>query len=119
MRRIVIGLAVCLSCAAAVAAESAAPQTARQALLEMFFSKTSGTFAKHLPAATLAALEKSGAMAGLQQYSLLAGQLQAQGNNLQTFETGSILLSGEEPKTGQKIEVTVENDALRGDDDDI
>jgi hypothetical protein len=119
MRRMVIGLAVCLSCAAAVAAESAAPQTARQALLEMFFSKTSGTFAKHLPAATLAALEKSGAMAGLQQYSLLAGQFQAQGNNLQTFETGSILLSGEDPKTGQKIEVTVENDALRGDDDDI
>lgn len=120
MRKIVIGLALCLSCAAAaLAAESAAPQTARQALLEMFFSKTPGTFAKHLPAATIAALEKSGAMAGLQQYSLLAGQFQAQGNNLQTFETGSILLSGEDPKTGQKIEVTVENDALRGDDDDL
>jgi hypothetical protein len=58
-------------------------------------------------------------MAGLQQYGLLASQFQTQGNNLQTFETGSILLSGENPKTGEKIEVTVENDALRGDDDDI
>jgi hypothetical protein len=120
MRKILIGLAVCFSCSAATfASENAAPQTARQALLEMFFSKTPGTFAKHLPAATLAALDKSGAMAGLQQYGLLASQFQAQGNNLQTFETGSILLSGEDPKTGQKIEVTVENDALRGDDDDI
>lgn len=120
MRRIVIGLAMCLGCAAlSPAAENAAPQTARQALLEMFFSKSPGTFAKHLPSATLAALEKSGAMAGLQQYGLLASQFQAQGNNLQTFETGSILLSGEDSKTGQKIEVTVENDALRGDHDDI
>ena len=28
-----------------------APQSARQALIEMFFDKTPGTFAKHLPAA--------------------------------------------------------------------
>ena len=51
------------------------PQTARQALMEMFFSKTQGTFAKHLPAATRTALEKSGALANLQQYSLLVSQL--------------------------------------------
>ena len=70
-------------------AKSAAPeppQTARQALMEMFFSKEPGTFLKHLPAATRATLEKSGALAGLQQYSLLAGQLQTQGKSLQTFE---------------------------------
>jgi hypothetical protein len=103
---------------AAVSAQEA-PQTARQALLEMFFSKTPGMLVKHLPAATRDALEKSGALANLQQYSLLASQMQAQGQNFQTFETGSVLLSGEEPKTGQKIEVTVENDALRADEDDI
>ena len=68
---------------------------------------------------TQAALEKSGALANLQQYSLLASQMQTQGTNFQTFETGSVLLSGEDPKTGQKLEVTVENDALRGDQDDI
>jgi hypothetical protein len=104
-------------CTAVSAQETA--QTARQALLEMFFSKTSGTFVKHLPAATRETLENSGAMASLQQYSLLASQIQTQGQNFQTFETGTVLLSGEDPKTGQKIEVTVENDALRGDDDDI
>jgi hypothetical protein len=96
-----------------------APQTARQALMEMFFGKTPGTFLKHLPAATRAALEKSGALANLQQYSLLAGQLQAQGKNLQTFEAGPVLLATEDPKTGQKIEVIVASDSLRGDQDDI
>jgi hypothetical protein len=39
--------------------------------------------------------------------------------NLQTFETGSVLLTAEDPRTGQKAEVTVENDALRGDQDDL
>jgi len=119
MRRLVCILAVAIWGLGLAAQEVSAPQTARQALLEMFFSKTPGTFAKHLPAATLAAFEKSGALANLQQYSLLASQLQAQGTNFQTFETGSVLLSGEDPKTGQKVEVTVENDALRGDDDEI
>jgi len=120
MRSVVLGLAVAaIWSVAASAQEASTPQTARLALLEMFFSKTSGTFAKHLPAVTLAALEKSGALANLQQYSLLASQLQTQGTNFQTFETGSVLLSGEDPKTGQKVEITVENDALRGEQDDI
>jgi hypothetical protein len=100
-------------------AAHAAPQTARQALTEMFFSKTPGTFLKHLPAATRNTLEKSGALNALEQYSLMARQLQTQGKSLETFDTGSVLVSTEDPKTGQKVEVTVENDALRGDEDDI
>jgi len=105
--------------AGSTAQQAAAPQTARQALLEMFFSKTQGTFVKHLPLATRTALENSGAMASLQQYSLLASQLQSQGQTFQTFETGSVLLSGENPKTGQKVDITVEKDAQRGNEDDI
>jgi hypothetical protein len=96
-----------------------APQTARQALIEMFFSKTPGTLIKHLPVVTRTALDKSGALSTLQQYSLLAGQLQSQGKSLQTFETGSVLLATEDPNSGQKIEITVENDSLQGDQDDI
>ena len=118
MRNMVCVLGTIAVCSTAVSSQQA-PQTARQALLEMFFSKTPGTLVKHLPEATRAALEKSGAMANLQQYSLLASQIQTSGQNFQTFETGSVLLSGEDPKTGQKIEITVENDALRGDEDDI
>jgi len=101
------------------APQSQAPQTARQALLEMFFSKSSGTFAKHLPAAMLAALAESGAMANLNQFALMGGQLEHQQKNLQTFETGSVLLTAENPTTASKIEVIVDNDTLRGDQDDI
>jgi hypothetical protein len=96
-----------------------APQTARQALMEMFFSKEPGTFLKHLPAVTRAALDKSGALANMQQYSMFAAQMQTQGKTLQTFEAGSVLLATEDPKTGQKVEVVVDNDSLRGDQDDI
>lgn len=112
-------LAIVMLCSTTFWAQQAAPQTARQALLEMFFSKTPGTLVKHLPVATRAALEKSGTLANLQQYSMMASQLQTEGHNLQTYETGSVLLSTTDPKTGEKVEITVENDALRGDQDDI
>ena len=120
MRRVVVCLSLALVSACSLWGETAsAPQTARQALLEMFFSKTPGTLVKHLPAVTLAALEKSGALTSLQMYSSMATQLQTQGKTVQTFETGSVLLSGQDPKAGDKFEVTVENDALRADQDDI
>jgi hypothetical protein len=96
-----------------------APQTARQALLDMFFSKKPGTFLQHLPAATRAMLEKSGELASLQQYSVLTAQMQKQGMNFQTFETGSVMLATEDPKTGGKFEIVVDKDSLQGDQDDI
>lgn len=120
MRRIVFSVAIAILCASALLAQqSGMPQTARQALIEMFFSKTPGTFVKHLPVAMTTAFARSGAMTTLQSYSLLASQIQTQGHNLQTFDTGALLLTGEDPKTGQKVEITVENDSLRGDQDDI
>jgi len=96
-----------------------APQTARQALLDMFFSKTPGTFVKHLPAATLSTLEKSGALASLQPYSMLAGQMQTKEKGFETFQTGSILLAADDAQSGRKFEITVENDSLQGDEDSI
>jgi hypothetical protein len=96
-----------------------AAQTARQALLEMFFSKSAGTFVKHLPHATRAAMEQAGALTMLDQYAALGGQMESQQKNLQTFETGSVFLSAQNPTSSDKFEVLVENDALRGDTDDI
>src|SRR5690348_12685945 len=126
MRRIRSSLALALAltitdvCAASSGAQTAsAPQTARQALMEMFFSKTPGTLVQHLPAVTRAAMEKAGVLTKLQEYSAMASQLQLQGQHFETFETGSVLLSTEDAKTGQKMEITVANDALRGDQDDI
>jgi type IV pilus assembly protein PilA len=129
MRRLVLCLSIAILLATSSWAQApasapqtatpTAPQTARQALLGMFFSKTPGTFAMHLPMATRAALEKTGALKSLQQYSQLISQLQTQGQTVQTFETGSVLLATDDPKTGVKADITVENDALRGDQDDI
>lgn len=98
---------------------TAPPQTARQALMEMFFGKAPGTFLKHLPAATLSALEQSGSLTTLQRYSALAGAFHSTGKQVETFETGPVLLATDDPQTGQKVEIIVENDSLQGDDDNI
>jgi hypothetical protein len=105
--------------AGAQVSQTSAPQTARQALMEMFSMEGSGTFVKHLPAATLSALENAGALKSLQQYSTLASQFHKTGNQLETFETGPILLASDDPKTGQRVEVIVDSDSLQGDDDNI
>lgn len=121
MRKVSICLVAVIVCAAGSRAQQAAPtpQTARQALIEMFFSKTPGAFAKHLPAITRTTLDKFNAMANLQQFSLMANQMQTQGQSFQTFETGPVLLTSENAKTGQKLDITVLSDKLLGDQEDI
>ena len=120
MRTVVLALTLAtLYTVASFGQQATAPQTARQALIEMFFSKTSGTFIKHLPDATRAALEQSGMLTNLQQYSVLTSQLESQGKTVQTFETGSVLLAMENPSSREKFEITVQNDSLQGDQDDI
>jgi hypothetical protein len=99
--------------------QTSTPQTARQALMEMFSTNGSGTFVKHLPAVTISALENAGALKALQQSSMLASQLHKTGNQLETFETGPILLANDDPKTGQRVEVIVDSDSVQGDDDNI
>ena len=104
------------------AAAQPAPQTARQALLEMLFSKTPGTFEKHLPQATRAALPKAGTTSGtslLGGFSMITGQMAARGQQLQTFVAGPTLVLIEDPQTHSKFEITVERDDLRADEDQI
>jgi hypothetical protein len=122
MRKLAVAILSLILCSAGLWAKGAtqeAPQTARQALMEMFFSKEPGTFLKHLPAATRATLQSSGGLTGLQQYSVLADAFQKQGKSFQTFETGSVMLATEDPKTGKRVEIVVDNDSLQGDRDDI
>lgn len=107
----IFGLNICWS--------QQAPQTARQALMEMFFSKEKGTFIKHLPQATRTALDKGEALTALEQYSAMTTGIEAQGNKIQTFESGPVLFTGEDPKTRQRFDVTVESDRPRGEFDDI
>jgi hypothetical protein len=104
------------------ASAQATPQTARQALLEMFFSKTPGTFEKHLPQATRAALRKAEPASGASMiagFSALTSQLSARGQQLQTFEAGPTLLLIDDPLAHSKFEIIVERDDLRGDEDEI
>jgi len=97
-----------------------APQTARQALLEMFFSKTPGTLEKHLPEALRAALRKAGSSNSmLDGFSMWTSQMQSHGQELQTFEAGSTLLLVEDHRQNGKFEITVERDDLQADRDDI
>ena len=119
---ILIPSAFVLTIASLSASAQPAPQTARQALLEMFFSKTPGTFEKHLPQATRAALRKAGTASGasmLTGFSAITSQLTASGQQLQTFEAGPTLMMIENPQAHTKFEIIVESDDLRGDEDAI
>lgn len=117
--KLTITLMLLLACNSLWAQPQPENQTARQALIEMFFSKTPGTFLEHLPVATRAALEKSGALPALQQYAGLMSQMQTQNKHVQFFESGPVLFSTDDPKTGQKFDIVVEKDSLHGDRDDI
>jgi len=104
------------------AADAAAPQTARQALIEMFLSPTPGTLEKHLPEVTRAAIRKAqnGSTAGmLTSFAVLTSTMQARGQQLQAFDTGSTLVSFEDTRQHTKLEVIVERDDLQADEDQI
>jgi hypothetical protein len=98
------------------------PQTARQALIEMFFGKTPGAFQKHLPEATKDVIFKAGpgpAAAMLRDFSSFGATMSAAGQHVQTFDAGSTLLLIEDSRTQSKAEITIERDDLRGDEDEI
>jgi hypothetical protein len=118
MKRSLLLSALVLSLVVTGAAQPA-PQNAREALLEMFFGKP-GSFEKHLPRATRAALQEvsGGDTTMLQQLSMVTGLMKAQGR-LETFEAGPTLLAFEDPVKHARFEVVVKEDNLRGDEDEI
>jgi hypothetical protein len=87
-------------------------QTPRQALVQIL---TTGDILNHLPEATRAAIEKSGSASSLM---LPAMQMQAMSKGFQVFPAGSVLLSVIQP-TGEKFQVNIDRDELRGDRDDM
>ena len=120
MKTLFFWLALTSALSLGAIAQAAPPQNARQALLEMLFGKP-GSFEKHLPKATIAALrEASGnGPSMLDQFSMLSALAKAPNSHLQTFEAGSTLLTFSDDRTQSKFEVTVENDDLRSDEDEI
>src|SRR5713226_4883725 len=99
------------------------PQTARQALIEMFFGTAANHLEKHLPDVTRKTFQRMDSGNGqsfLSEFSMLAEQAKAGGAALQTLDTGPTLLTAEGPRGEfEKVEITVERDDLIGDEDQI
>jgi TonB family protein len=107
------------------ASQSGASQTARQALIEMFFGESANHMEKHLPDVTKKSLKKFSGPGGenyLSQISMMASQIRRSGAKIEILDTGPTLLSAEDQQPGggpDKIEITVERDDLIGDEDQI
>jgi TonB family protein len=100
------------------------PQTARQALIEMFFGEAPNHLEKHLPDVTRQTLDKLAETNGQNVRGLFSGwadQAKAGRAKLETFEAGSTFLTYEEPAGGlfEKFVLAVEQDDLAGDEDQI
>jgi hypothetical protein len=87
------------------------PQSARQALLEMFFSGTPYQFFSHLPKHAQQLMKRDGTILPLQALSLPLTQLQTQEGKLDTFDNGPILLRSENSYSHRTIEVEVESES--------
>lgn len=117
-----LALVLISTAAVSLAADTAAPQTARQALIEMFLSPTPGTLEKHLPEVTRAAIQKAqngSSAAMLTSFATMASAMQSRGQHLQTFDTGSTLVLFEDPQQHTSLEAIVERDDLQGEEDQI
>lgn len=106
--------------------QSSSPQTARQALLELFFGEAPNHMEKHLPELTKKSLNKFGGPGGrnyFSEFAMLAAQIRREGKKLETFDSGPVLVRAEDPRPGanepDKIELTVERDDLIGDENQI
>ena len=114
MRRI---LAVLMLSSFAIAQ---APQSPRQALLELIKPSSPAMIDKHTPDVLLQAMAKlPPEQRQKQQQTMVFISLMASmaGNSFQTFETGPVLALIQNPKDNTKVEVTVERDDLAGDTD--
>ena len=98
------------------------PQTARQALIEMFVGKGPDDFMKHLPEATRQALIHKGDSPDTSvvlRISMIGRQLASQGEHVETFDAGPDILVTEQNHGREKFEAIVEHDSLMGEEDEI
>lgn len=110
--------------AQSAAPQAAPPQTARQALIEMFFGQAPDHLEKHLADTTRRTYEKLGGangQSGLGVFSLFAMQANSGKEKLETFDTGSTLFTAKAPvgASYDRMDVTVERDDFVADEDQI
>jgi len=100
----------------------APPQTARQALLEMFIAPKPGALEKHLPEITRKTLMSGGDPMKsdvLREFVNFSAGFTANQKSLSTFDEGPILFAMEPAGQQEKLEVLVERDDLMGEVDEI
>lgn len=97
------------------------PQSARQALIEMFMSKSPDAFKKHLPESAKHALIRQGEgdTSIALKFAGLSSELTRQGEHVETFDVGPNLLVSETRDGHERIEVAVEHDSFMGESDEI
>jgi hypothetical protein len=94
------------------------PQTARQALLEMF-NGGQNDVNRHLTAEVQELLKQPRNLPALSIFGMFGSLKAESGGNLQTFESGPVLLSISEPAQHEKFELRVESDDLNDNQDTL
>src|SRR4249919_3137110 len=97
-------------------AQAPPPQTPRQALIEMISGGQEGVM-KHLTLEMQKSLQADGKNSSAQL--AVFDQIRSASSNFQVFETGEVLLSANDPKNNEKVEVHVDSDDLSGDTDNM
>lgn len=126
---LLLAIALAISLSAQTATQTAGqtatpppPQSARQALIEMFMGKGDKDFEKHLPEAARLALIHKGETADTSvvlKISTIGREMIAQGAHIETFDVGPTLLINTQNDGHERIEVAVEHDSLLGEEDEI
>jgi hypothetical protein len=110
-----------LSCAGTAQQKTEAPQSARQALVEMFFGGDEA-FKKHLTIDVQAKVTeslKAAAPPGSNPLQALTTAKAMGGDNFESFEAGPILFSFNNPQRHERLEVRVDSDEIHGDEDSM
>ncbi len=98
------------------------PQSARQALIEMFVGKGADDFSKHLPDEARRMLLRKGDSpenSTVLKIAMAGRDAVAQGGKIETFDAGPNILISEDPNGHEKFEVTVEHDSVLGEENEI
>jgi hypothetical protein len=124
MRHILRALLAIFAGVLSMAAQNpmAPEQSARQALIEMFEGKGENDFTRHLPDAARAALLHKGETPETSLLFRASGAvrgLAAQGDNVETFDTGPNILVSENTNSHERVEIAVERDSFSGEEDEI
>jgi hypothetical protein len=110
-----------LSWAGTAQQKNEAPQSARQALIEMF-SGGDEAFKKHLTIEVQAKVNESlkdAAPPGSNPLQALTTAKAMGGDNFESFVAGPILFSLNNPQRHERLEVRVDADEIRGDEDEM